>query len=275
MCYEKDTQIIFLDTPGVVSDKEQKKYKLPVAMLGACEKSLRCANVVGVVHDVSNKWSRDSIHQDVISMLNSIGKIPSFLILNKVDQLKSKKQLLATIRNLTNGVIAGRTMPNPDRTQSTKSKLQKGYSHFSDVFLVSALTGDGVGAIKEYLVSNAKVMNLQYSPDYWTDQTPEALIEETVRAKFLDFLPQEIPYNLKTCLEYYDELEDEEKVVCSVVVECPSDRIARLISGAGGGRLQQIKSYTRNDLMDLFKKTVVIDLQLKVKNKSIDDIQNK
>lgn len=60
------------------------RYKLPVAMLGACEKSLRCANVVGVVHDVSNKWSRDSIHQDVISMLNSIGKIPSFLILNKV-----------------------------------------------------------------------------------------------------------------------------------------------------------------------------------------------
>lgn len=39
-------------------------------------------------------------------------------------------------------------MPNPDRTQPTKSKLQKGYSHFSDVFLVSALTGDGVGAIK-------------------------------------------------------------------------------------------------------------------------------
>ncbi|XP_013178129.1 PREDICTED: GTPase Era, mitochondrial [Papilio xuthus] len=274
ICYERDTQIIFLDTPGVVSDKEQKKYKLPLSMLGACEKSLRCANVVGVVHDVSNKWMRDSIHQDVINMLNSVEKIPSFLILNKVDQLKSKKQLLATIRNVTNGVIAGRPMPKSDRSQAFKNKLQRGYSHFSDVFLVSALTGDGVGAIKEYLISNAKVANLPYSPDYWTDQTPEALIEETVRAKFLDFLPQEIPYNLKTCIEYYDELEADEKVVCSVVVECPSERIARLINGAGGGRLQQIKSYTRNDLMDLFKKTVDLDLQLKVKNKTIDDIQN-
>ncbi|XP_068630528.1 GTPase Era, mitochondrial [Battus philenor] len=271
ICYENDTQIIFLDTPGVITDKEQRKYKLPLAMLGACEKSLRCANVIGVVHDVSNKWTKDNIHQDVLKMLDTTRKIPSFLILNKIDKLKSKKQLLTTIRNLTNGVIAGRPMPNYG--QESKNKFERGYSNFSDVFLVSALSGDGVGVIKEYLISNAKHAKLNYSLDEWTDQTPEILIEETVRAKFLDFLPQEIPYNLKTNLEYYDELEEEEKIVCSVAVECPSERLAKLISGAGGGRLQQIKSGTRNDLMELFKKTVVIDIHLKIKNKTFDDKQ--
>ncbi|CAG5003971.1 unnamed protein product [Parnassius apollo] len=272
ICYENDTQIIFLDTPGIVTDKEQKKYKLPEAMVGACQKSLRCADVIGVVHDVSNRWIKDSIHADLINILNMVRDIPSFLILNKVDKLKSKRQLLSIIRNLTNGVIAGKPLPNSER-DSARNKLVRGYSNFSDVFLVSALTGDGVNDIKKYLISNAKVATLHYTPDQWTDQTPETLIEDAVRAKFLDFLAQEIPYSLKIYLEYYDELQEEGKVICSVGVECPSERIARLISGAGGGRLQQIKSYVRSDLMDVFKKSVVIDIQLRVKNKPLEEME--
>lgn len=83
----------------------------------------------------------------------------------------------------------------------------------------------------------------------------------------MDFLAQELPYNLKTELEYYDD--EEEKIICSVTVECPSERVARLISGAGGGRLQQIKSQTRDDLTDLFKKPVVISILLKAKDKTV------
>ncbi|XP_045764828.1 GTPase Era, mitochondrial [Maniola jurtina] len=264
ICYEQDTQIVFLDTPGIVTEKEQKKYNLPDSMLAACEKSLRCADVVGVVHDVSNKWTKDNLHSDVIKMLEMIKHIPSFLILNKVDMLKTKKQLLAIIRNLTNGMIAGNPIPNANKN---KKMEERGYSHFSDVFLVSALNGDGVNDIKKYLIGNSKPRSLHYSATDWSDQTPETLIEEAVRAKFLDFLAQEIPYNLKTQLEYFDDIKHEDKIICSVSVECPTERLARLISGAGGGRLQQIKSHVRNDLIDMFKKTVVIDIRLKVKSK--------
>lgn len=84
----------------------------------------------------------------------------------------------------------------------------------------------------------------------------------------MDFLQQEIPYNLTTKLEYYDDITELNRILCSVSVECPSERLVRLISGSGGGRLQQIKSHVRNDLMDMFKKTVVIDIKLKVKSKS-------
>ncbi|XP_047986254.1 GTPase Era, mitochondrial [Leguminivora glycinivorella] len=264
MCFQNDTQIIFLDTPGVATEKEQKRYKLPDSMINACHKSLRCADVIGVVHDISNKWTKDNLHTDVLNMLNSAQSIPSFLIINKIDKLESKRQLLSVIRNLTNGMIAGNPVNGPE-TDSRKKRRERGYSHFSDIFLVSALNGDGVKDIKDYLISNAKPASLHYSPEEWTDQTPESLIEEAVRAKFLDFLAQELPYNLKIELEYYENLD--EKIICSVSVECPSDRIARLISGAGGGRLQQIKSQTRNDLVDLFKKPVVISIQLKVKPK--------
>lgn len=269
MCFENDTQIIFLDTPGVVTEREKKKYNLPDSMMGACHKSLRCADVVGVVHDVSNRYTKDVLHSDVINMLNVMADIPSFLIINKIDKLKSKNQLLAIIRSLTNGSIAGNPIPGTEkRKRNTEKKLEKGYSKFSDVFLISALNGDGIQDIKNYLVSNAKTASYQYGLSEWTDQKPETLITEAVRAKFLDFLAQEIPYKLNVQLEYYEEIEEQDKILCAVVVECPNERLLRLIAGAGGGRLQQIKSYVRTDLIDLFKKTVVIDLQLKVKNKT-------
>ncbi|CAH2267739.1 jg4346 [Pararge aegeria aegeria] len=238
ICFENDTQIVFLDTPGIVTEKEQKKYNLPDSMLAACQKSLRCADVIGVVHDISNKWTKDSLHNDVINMLEMVENIPSFLIINKVDMLKSKKQLLSIIRNLTNGAIAGNPIPNANKYKKIEER------------------------------ENSKTRSLHYSSSEWSDQTPEILIEEAVRAKFLDFLAQEIPYNLKTQLEYFDDAKHDDKIICSVSVECPTDRLARLISGAGGGRLQQIKSHVRNDLIDMFKKTVVIDIRLKVKSKA-------
>lgn len=114
-------------------------------------------------------------------------------------------------------------------------------------------------------MSNAKAASYQYAPDEITDQKPEDLITEAVRAKFLDFLHQEIPYNLKIDLEYFEDVVEENKIVCSVIVEAPSERKAKLIAGAGGGRLQQIKSSIRADLVQAFGKIVVLDLQLKSK----------
>ncbi|CAF4899215.1 unnamed protein product [Pieris macdunnoughi] len=263
ICYDNDTQIIFLDTPGVVTDKEQNKYKLPESMKQACKKSLSCADVIGVVHDVSNRWTKEKLHPTVLEMLNMVVNVPSFLIINKVDLLKSKKQLLDIIRNLTNGVIAG----NPVPSYYTPQSKDQGFANFSDVFLVSALNGDGVKDIKEYLISNSKVRKLQYASDKWSDRSTETLIEEAARAKFLDFLAQEIPYHLETKLEYYDDNEAEGKVTCSLSVACPSERIVKLIAGAGGGRLQQIKSSLRNDLVDMIKKPVTVDINLIPKNK--------
>ncbi|GBP25791.1 GTPase Era, mitochondrial [Eumeta japonica] len=216
----------------------------------------------GVVHDVSNRWTRDRIHKDVLAMLETASDIPSFLIMNKVDQVKSKHQILLLIHSLCNGFISGKRIPGPKRGSKTvKDKEQKGYSKFSDVFIVSALKGDGVLDIKNYLANNAKPASLYYSSTVLTDQEPEEIIKQAVRAKFMDYLAQEIPYNLKIKMEYFDDSTDD-KVMCSVEVECPSERLVKLISGAGGGRLQQIKSDVRNDLIDVFGKSVQIDLNL-------------
>lgn len=123
---------------------------------------------------------------------------------------------------------------------------------------------------QNYLLNNAKPASLHYNSMMWSDQKPEDLVVQVARAKFLDFLPQEIPYNLKIELEYYEELEEENRIVCSIKVECPSERLIRLIAGAGGGRLQQIKSHLRHDLCDLFKKQTTVEISMTTNNKSKD-----
>ncbi|KAL4710425.1 hypothetical protein ACJJTC_008827 [Scirpophaga incertulas] len=260
--FQNDTQIIFLDTPGLVTEQEKKKYNLPDSMILACHKSLRCANVIGVVHDVSNRYTKDILHKDVVHLLRMADDVPSFLILNKVDKVQSKKHLLSTIEKLTNGFIAGSRIPS---LRKNKIFEEKGYSKFSDVFIVSALNSDGVNDVREYLLSNAKPAALHYAPEDWTDQEPETLIVDAVRAKFLDFLSQEIPYNIKVDMEYFEETVEGDKIICSVLAECPSERLVKLISGAGGGRLNQIKTSVRNDLMLMFQKSVVIDINLRTK----------
>lgn len=62
------------------------RYNLPDSMVGACQKGLRCADVIGVVHDVSNRYTKDTLHQDVTNMLKLFEDTPSFLIINKVSK---------------------------------------------------------------------------------------------------------------------------------------------------------------------------------------------
>lgn len=68
--------------------------------------------------------------------------------------------------------------------------------------------GDGVTDVKKYLLKSARPENWIFPEEIWTDQSAEEIIIKTVQAKLLDFLPQEIPYNLKTDIEYFN-INDE------------------------------------------------------------------
>lgn len=70
--------------------------------------------------------------------------------------------------------------------------------------MVSGLFGDGISDIKNYLLDRAKVAPWMYPETDWTDQSSQELIVKTVQATLLDFLPQEIPYKLKTEMEFMD-----------------------------------------------------------------------
>lgn len=165
-----NAQIILFDTPGLVSDAEMRKHHLESAFSSSQRHSIQHADMLGIVHDVSNTWSRGELHATVLHTLRAYPKVPSFLVLNKIDTLKSKRVLLDLARTLTMNTLDGKVgvTPGGGRAESAKrkrrtesvvatdadveadAKVRKspvGWPGFSEVFMISSVTGDGMGAV--------------------------------------------------------------------------------------------------------------------------------
>nr|CAH7725741.1 unnamed protein product [Callosobruchus chinensis] len=214
--------------------------------------------MIGVIHDVTNFWTRDRLDIKIIKLLEHHKSKPSFLILNKVDVLKSKRKLLDLSRLLTESSLDGKPMPGAKAFKREDSEI-KGWPFFQDIFMVSALTGDGLDDVRNYLVSKAEPGEWLFPEAVWTDQSAETIITNTVQAKLLDFIPQEIPYNLKSCMEYFN-VDEAGTITCVVLVQCPTKRIAKLVAGASDGKIRQITESVQKDLQETFHTFVKIQV---------------
>ncbi|XP_064536722.1 GTPase Era, mitochondrial [Drosophila montana] len=261
------TQLVFYDTPGLVTQNEIRKHHLDQNFKSAYRHAIQHADIIAVMQDASNSWTRKELHPTVLDTLKAYAQLPSFLVLNKVDALKSKRVLLDLIKTLTNDTLNGKRpskkvdLPSKEEQATAGHPLNKretSWNHFSDVFLVSSITGSGLQELQDYLISAAKSRDWRYAANVYTDEKPESLIVESVRARLLDYLPQEIPYNLKCELEYYNV--EKHVVYTSVVVKCPTPRIERLICGESNGKLRQITERVTSDLVEMFGQAVSLTI---------------
>ena len=126
-----------MDTPGLVVPKEMKTYKLSETFKDDPKDAVTEADVIGIVQDVTNVYTRHKIDDHVLDYIkNKREDTELLMILNKVDRLKKKTALLEVTRILT----------------------KKDYPKFDDVFMVSALNGDGIDDLRviytEYYIKN-------------------------------------------------------------------------------------------------------------------------
>ncbi|CAG9773933.1 unnamed protein product [Ceutorhynchus assimilis] len=256
-----DSQIVFLDTPGLVNANEKKKFNLTSSFIKDSRFALQKADIIGVVHDAANIHTREKLDIKIINLLEGHKKTPSFLVLNKIDVLKSKRKLLDITRLLTDNCLAGKPIPGHSNKPKDPNHEFKGWPYFQDIFMVSALTGDGLDQVRNYLTTKAKPAKWMFPENVWTDQSAEEVIQNSVRAKLLDFLPQEIPYILQTEIEFFD-VNEEGVINAVVIVKTPSSRISTLVAGGGGGRLKQILQSVKEDLQNAFQNYVKINIVL-------------
>lgn len=113
----------------MVSTKETKKFKLASSFRQDPKISLKAADIVGIVQDAENSYTRHKIDWNILELLTEDvkSKIPIILIINKVDRVKKKSILL----DFTNTLTKNKMSPN-----------------FYDVFMISALTGDGIDDLR-------------------------------------------------------------------------------------------------------------------------------
>ncbi|XP_064250713.1 GTPase Era, mitochondrial [Passer domesticus] len=106
----QDTQLIILDTPGLTNPLKAKRHNLDEAMLTDPWDSMKHADLVLVLVDVSDHWTRNSLSKEVLRCLSQFPHIPSVLVLNKVDMLKKKFLLLEIATDLTEGIVNGKKL---------------------------------------------------------------------------------------------------------------------------------------------------------------------
>ncbi|XP_014215995.1 GTPase Era, mitochondrial [Copidosoma floridanum] len=241
ICSIDDTQLVFLDTPGLVGKGDIKKYKLEESFTRDAENSMKEADVVGVVQDMTNIRSRELISEKILSLLKSKrDDTNSILILNKIDTLTNKKDLLGVVAKLTSKEI---------------------WPNFTDVFMISALTGDGIDDLRNYFLDSAKDKNWEYKKDTITDQPVNDMIQRVVRSKLLDSLNQELPYRVNVGVEHLDYYPDN-TVDVLVRIQCPTSRISRLLVGVRGERIKMLAKNAEQDLCKIFQTTVRLRLEV-------------
>ena len=228
---EDDTQIIFVDTPGI----HKAHNKLGRALNKQAYFTINDVDIIIMVVDITEKVG--SGDKFVIDILKNIENKPVFLVINKIDKLPREEIL---------------------------SKIEEYMSlyNFTEVIPVSARKKDNIDrlieVIKKYLPDNIKY----FDSDTVTNSSPEFIISELIREKVLELTDEEVPHSV-TCI--VDELYEEEKIInigASIIVD--RENLKKIIIGKKGNMIKEIGRRARKDIEEYFGKQVYLDLFVKV-----------
>ncbi|XP_059406250.1 GTPase Era, mitochondrial-like [Carassius carassius] len=296
---EDDTQIILLDTPGLTTPIKAKRHQLEESLLVDPFESIKEADLVVVLVDVSDKWTRDKLDYEVLKCLALNPDVPAILVLNKVDLLKNKTLLLDITAQLTEGVVNGKKIrirgaekpreklegirhsrhaeqpesesvkdglsqegQDKDRLKALKSR--RGWHLFKDVFMLSSIDREDVETLKKYLFDGAKPGQWQYHSEVLTDQGPEEMCINTIREKLLQHLPKEVPYSMTQQIEIWKESEDGVLEI-SIKLYVKKDTHMKMVIGSGGHLITRITQEAESDLMKIFLREVRLKISAKLK----------
>ena len=234
-----DTQVVFVDTPGLHVDEKKAINRY---MNRAASSSISDVDLVIFIVD-GTIWNDDDAL--VLEKLQH-SKAPVILLVNKVDKIDDKENLL----------------PHLDW-------LSKQYA-FSDIFPASALKGTNVETLQKQILGAMPASEFIYPEDYVTDRSMRFLAAEAVREKLIRQLGNELPYSMTVDIEKFET--DEKGIMhISAVILVERDGQKRIVIGKGGQRLKQVGQDARLDLQKLFDSKIFLQLWVKVKDGWADD----
>jgi GTP-binding protein Era len=232
-------QAVLVDTPGV----HNPGYLLNRRMMSAVHDALLSVDVVVMIRDAS--VSTGNGDRFVLDLVKQADK-PTILVLNKIDKIKNKNELLPLM------------------------EFYASEHEFAEIIPTSALKGDAVTDLLDMVVKHLPEGDAIFAEDELTDQPMRAIAAEMVREKILATTGEEIPYVTGVVTERWDESDPEKlQIFCAIYVERPSQK--GIIIGKGGTKLKQIGTSARADIEKLLGRHVHLQLFVKV----VEDWRNK
>lgn len=223
-------QIVFSDTPGVLSPK----YKLQESMLGYSEGALVDADILLYVTDVIEDPTKNEAFLKKVAK----EKVPILLVINKIDLLKGQSDLEQIVMRWK--VL----LPNAE-IYPTSAK-----EHFNVTNLMSRIV--------ELLPDSPPY----FGKDALTDKPARFFVTEIIREKILLNYDKEVPYSTEVIVEKFDETDNSIHIMAVIYVERDSQK--GIIIGRGGAMLKRIGVDARKDIETFFGKRVFLEMFVKV-----------
>ena len=228
----KDSQIIFIDTPGI----HKPKHQLGEHMMKVARNTLRETEVILFIINVAEEIGRGDKY--IIDMLKNT-KTPIVLVLKKID-LVHPDDLLKQI------------------------DVYKDLLDFSDIVPISALQGNNIDRLLRVIESHLPEGPMYYPKDRITDHPEYFIVSELIREKALHKLSQELPHAIGVEVLKMKKEESSEKVKVEATIFVERESQKGMVIGKGGKMLKEIGREARMDIENLLGSKVYLELWVKV-----------
>ncbi len=228
----ENTQIVFLDTPGIFNPKR----RLDRAMVSAAWNGVKDADIVALVVDAKRGFDDETAA--IVEKLRE-EKLETLLVLNKTDLVKKEKLL------------------------SLSAEMNAKYA-FKETFMVSAQTGEGLDDFYHYLAENLPVSPWFYPEEQMSDMPLKLLAAEVVREKLFLYLHDELPYALTVEPELWERREDGSvRAEMTIYVERDNQKV--IVLGKSGQMIKKIGMAARKELEEMLEERIHLFLFVKVR----------
>lgn len=225
-------QIVFLDTPGI----HKAKNKLGDYMVNVAEHTLKEVDVILFLVEPTDYIGAGEKH--IIEQLKKT-KTPVILLINKIDTVQKKEELLLYI-------------------DAYRKEME-----FDQIIPVSAKNGEGTEDLLKTIFDYLPYGPMFYDEDTITDQPQRQIVAELIREQALRLLEDEIPHGVAVSV---DAMKKRKKIMdVDATIICERDSHKGIIIGKGGSMLKRIGTNARKGIEDLLECQVNLKLWVKVK----------
>ncbi len=227
---DEDSQIIFIDTPGI----HKPHHELGSLMNKEAFSAASGVDIIYLIIDVTSEFGRGD--EFVLEAIKRY-KIPTFLILNKIDLIDKEKLF----------------------------KLITEYSSkhdFKEIIPISAYKDDNLDDLietsKKYLEDGIKY----YPDDIVCDHPEQFIISELIREKILFLTEEEIPHSVAVVIERMGRKKG--KLLINALILVDRDSQKGIVIGKGGAMIKKIGTLARKEIETILGETIYLELFVRV-----------
>lgn len=228
---DDESQIIFLDTPGVLNPS----YELQSAMMRFVERARQDADIILFIVDGTDSGTPDQ----AVSLLKSLQK-PIWLIINKLDRI------------------------SPEVAESLVQRIEEKLT-IKKRFLLSALTGEGTDELLQELKEAIPEGPPYYPKDMLSEQPMRFFAAELIREQIFLQFHEEIPYSCTVEVFQYEEQENRDLIRADIIVNRSSQK--GMLIGKGGKAIRKLGTEARATIEEFTGRHIYLDLHVKVREK--------